>query len=304
MKKLIALFALVLAASLAVPASANTNKALVIIDSGINPNLSWVKSMLIEEACFIEYGKCPNGQASMVGQGAATLSSADAVPDKSFNHGTQMASVAYQVNPNTRLIMIRIIGRSDKGFANSYTTRGVTQALAWVAENVSKYNIGAVSLSMGRTYKEAACPIESPLQQTVVQLRQAGVPVFAASGNKSIHNRVDYPACIPEMITVGATDRRYMLRGITGWVYPIMPISNGDNTQVDLFTMGRFTTTTLDGSSTVSLGTSNATAAMASKWAQLTSDGSSYESVWSNIQSKFEKAYRSTSVAYQLQYTL
>jgi hypothetical protein len=304
MKKLIAFFALVLTASLAVPASANTSKTLVIIDSGINSNLPWVKSMLIEEACFIEYGKCPNGQASMVGPGAATLNGTDGSPDKSFNHGTQMASVAYQVNPRVKLIMIRIIGRSEKGFANSYTTRAVTQALNWVAANVSTYNIGAVSLSVGRTYKEDVCPIESELQQKVVELRQANVAVFAASGNKSLHDRVDYPSCIPEMITVGATDRRYAMRGVAGWVYPIMSNSNGNGSQVDVFALGRYTTVTLDGKSTVSLGTSNATVAMASRWTQFISEGLSYELAWSNLQSRFENAYRSLSVVYQLQYTL
>ena len=304
MKKLIAFIALVLVASLATPASANTNKTLVIIDSGINSNLPWVKSILVEEACFIEYGRCPNGQASMVGPGSATLDGTDGVPDKSFNHGTQMASVAYAVNRNVKLIMIRVVGRSDKGFANSYTTSAVTQALDWVAANVSTYNIGAVSISMGRTYKEDACPIETPLQQKVVELKQANVAVFTASGNKSLHNRVDYPACIPEMITVGATDRRYAVRGVTGWVYPIMSNSNGNGSQVDVFSLGRYTTTLLNGTTTVSLGTSNATAAVASKWTQLVSDGSTYDSVWSNMQSSFEKAYRSLSVVYQLQYNL
>ena len=304
MKKLIALIALLLTASLVTPASANTNKTLVIIDSGINSQLPWVKSILVEEACFIEFGRCPNGQASMVGPGAASLNGTDGVTDRSFNHGTQMASVAYAVNPNVKLIMIRIVGRSDKGFANSYTTRAVTQALDWVAANTSKYNIGAVSISLGRTYTEAACPIESPLQQRVIELKQANVAVFTASGNKSLHDRVDYPACIPEMITVGATDRRYAVRGVTGWVYPIMANSNGNGSQVDVFALGRYTTTLLNGTTTVSLGTSNATAAVASRWTQLASGGLTYDSVWSNMQSTFENAYRSLSVVYQLQYNL
>lgn len=304
MKKLIALIALVLTASLATPATANVNKTLVIIDSGINSNLSWVKSMLIQEACFIEYGRCPNGEASMVGPGAATLNGTDGSPDKSFNHGTQMASVAYMVNPKVKLIMIRIVGRSDKGFANTYTTRAVTQALDWVSANVSTYNIGAVSISMGRTYKEDSCPIETPLQDRVIELRQANVAVFTAAGNKSLHNQVDYPACIPEMITVGATDRRYAVRGVTGWVYPIMSNSNGNGSQVDVFALGRYTTVTLDGKTTVSLGTSNATVAMASRWTQLVSDGSNYDLAWSNVQSRFENAYRSLSVVYPLQYNL
>jgi hypothetical protein len=119
-KIIVAAIASTLIAGLAGPVNAAPEKTLVIIDSGINSQLDWVKNALVDEACFIEFGKCPNGQASMTGPGAASLAATDAVKDRSFNHGTQMASVAVAVNPGVKIAAVRIVGMSAKGFANTY----------------------------------------------------------------------------------------------------------------------------------------------------------------------------------------
>jgi len=284
-------------------ATASQSKTLVIIDSGFNTQLPFLAGKVIDEACFIEHGKCPNGQASMTGPGAATLAATDAAKDKTFSHGTQMASVADAVNPSVKFVLIRIVGKSDKGFANTYTTKAVQLALDWVSANAARLNVGAVSISMGRAYKEAACPIETPLQSRIVELKASNIGVFTAAGNRSNQTKVDYPACIPEAITVGATDTRYVLRNITGWIYPIMPNSNG-GTDLDLYALGRYNTTMLDGSNTLVLGTSAATAAVASKWTQFLSEGGTYDSLWATIQSKLDKAYRSATDVVQKQYNL
>ena len=284
-------------------ATAAEPKSLVIIDSGFNTQLPFLAGKVIDEACFIEFGKCPNGQASMTGPGSATLAATDAAKDRTFNHGTQMASVASAVNPSTRFVLIRIVGKSDKGFANTYTTRALQSALDWVSDNAARLNVGAVSISMGRAYKEAACPIETPLQARIVELKASHIGVFTAAGNRSNQTKVDYPACIPEAITVGATDTRYTLKAVTGWIYPIMPNSNG-GADLDLYALGRHTVIGLDGSSTIVLGTSAATAAVASKWTQSLSEGGTYDSLWSTIQSKLDKAYRSVTDVVQKQYNL
>lgn len=284
-------------------ASAAEPKSMVIIDTGFNTQLPFFSGKVLDEACFIEYGKCPNGQASMTGPGAATLAATDGAKDKSLNHGTQMASVANAVNPSIKFVLVRIVGKSDKGFANTYTTKAVQLALDWVSANAARLNVGAVSISMGRAYSEAACPIETPLQSRIVQLKASNIGVFTAAGNRSNQTKVDYPACIPEAITVGATDTRYTLRNITGWVYPIMPNSNG-GADLDLYALGRYNTIMLDGSNTLVLGTSAATAAVASKWTQFLSEGGTYDSLWLTIQSKLDKAYRSVTDVVQKQYNL
>ena len=291
-KIIVAAIVSTLVAGLTSTASAAPQKTLVIIDSGINSQLDWVKNALVDEACFIEFGKCPNGQSSMTGPGAATLAATDAANDKSFNHGTQMASIAVAVNPGVKIVAIRIVGRSDKGFANTYRTNAVGLALDWVIANSARLNVGAVSISLGRAYTEATCPVEASLESQIISLKQNNVGVFIAAGNKSNPNKVDYPACIPAAIAVGATDTRYTQRGVNGWIYPVMPISNG-GTDLDLYALGKYTAVGLDGKASLTVGTSAATAAVASKWTQAIGQGGTYDSVWTSFTSGLGNAYRS-----------
>ena len=302
-KIIVAAIATALLTGLTGPVSAAPEKTLVIIDSGINPQLDWVKNALVDEACFIEFGKCPNGQSSMTGPGAASLSPNGADKDRTFNHGTQMASVAVAVNPGVKIAAVRIVGMSDKGFANTYRTNVLIPALDWVIETSARLNVGAVSISLGRAYSEAACPVEAQLQSRIVTLKQNNVGVFIAAGNRSNPTKVDYPACIPEAIAVGATDIRYSQRGVTGWIYPVMPTSNG-GPDLDLYTLGKHDTVTLNGRRILAVGTSAATVAAASKWTQSLSQGGTYDSLWSTIQGGFEKAYRSMKDVVQKQYNL
>ena len=280
---------------IATPAHATGDKTLVIIDSGINTQLDWAKAAIVEEACFIEYGKCPNGLASMTGPGAAHIDPA-LVKDKALSHGTQMASVAVATNPNVKIVVVRIVGMSAKGFANSYTTRGLATAMDWVVANAARLNVGAVSISLGRAYAEASCPIaaEPRLQSQIISLASMNVATVIASGNNSNKLKVNYPACIPEAIAVGATDRPYTIKQVQGTVYPIMLMSNG-GPDLDLVTMGRHTVTDLNGVKTVSLGTSNANTVVATRLAQSLSDGSTLASVMEKVNGSLQNAYRTVT---------
>ena len=304
MKKLYtALTAAVLVAAGFIPAAqAAVPKTLVIIDSGISADLPWVQEMLVEEACFIEFGRCPNGLSTMVGKGSAALPIAT-IKDKAMSHGTQMASVAYEVNPTTKLVMIRIVGMSAKGFANTYTTKAVTKALNWVNLNAERLNIGAVSVSVGRSYKEPKCPIESEFQAQVRNLAAKDIPVVASTGNGSNKLKVDYPACVPEVIAIGATEPRYTLREIQGWIYPIMLISN-QGPDLDFYTLGRYTTTDVFGNKAVSLGTSSSTAAFATYLVKQFNLGISYADAMTTVRASLVNAYRTTTDYMQLHFEI
>ena len=304
MKRLITLVLsiFVLAATLVANSNAATPKSLVIIDSGISKELPWVNEILLDEACFIEYGRCPNGQSSMTGLGAAAIPSAQ-IKDKALHHGTQMASIAYQVNPGVRIVAIRIVGMSAKGFANSYTTRAVTTALTWVNANATRLNVGAVSLSIGRSYKEAACPIETPLLQEIQKLNDQGIAVVASAGNGSNKLKIDYPACIPQVIAIGATDSRYTVRNVQGWVHPIMLISN-TSSDLDYYTLGRYTTTNAFGEKAVSIGTSAATVAFATDFVQKLNRGLSYQEVINEVNNSLTNAHRTATDFVRLQHNV
>lgn len=281
-------------ALISTPANAASDKTLVIIDSGINTNLDWAKNAVIEEACFIEYGMCPNGKISMVGPGAAYVNPA-LVKDKAMSHGTQMASIAVTVNPDVKIVFVRVIGMSHKGYANTYTTKALALALDWVSANAERLNVGAVSVSFGRVYREAACPIETKLQNHIIGLASVNVPVVISTGNNSDQKKINYPACIPQAIAVGATDTPYTIKQITGTVYPIMLISNS-SPELDLYAMGRWMATDINGVKAVSLGTSGATVSVATRLAKELSGGLTIGTVTDKVKASLQNAYRTVTV--------
>jgi hypothetical protein len=293
MKTKVLLIAAALGLSLlATPAHAAGDKTLVIIDSGINMQLPWAQAAVIEEACFVDFGACANKLSSMTGPGSAHLDPA-LVKDKAMSHGTQMASVAVAANPNVKIVFIRIVSMTAKGNANTYTTRAVSKAMDWVTANAARLNVGAVSISIGRVYKEAACPVlaEPKLQSQIVGLAAINIPTVIAAGNNSDQNKINYPACIPQAIAVGATDTPYTMQQVTGWVYPIMLISNS-SADLDLYALGRAATTDVYGNTSVSLGTSNATVLVATRLAQSLSDGSTLDTVMAKVNASLQTAYR------------
>lgn len=68
---------------------------------------------------------------------------------KDWNHGTQMASIVNQVNPDANLILIRNSRVSSNGIVTPGGEKDFEAALEWVAQNASQYNIVAVSFSRG-----------------------------------------------------------------------------------------------------------------------------------------------------------
>ena len=282
-------------------ASAVGEKTLVIIDSGINTDLAWAKSAVIDEACFVEFNRCPNGFSQMTGAGASKITPAMTTAG-SFSHGTEMASVAVAVDPNVKIVSIRIAGMTAKGVPNPYTAKAISWALDYVEANKARLNVGAVSISLGNSYTSTACPIVGNLQTQITNLMTAGIPVVIAVGNGG-STKIDYPACIPQAIAVGATEDRYAMKEVSGWVYPIMAISNY-NSDVDYFVNGKYTTSDISDSKKVSFGTSNSTVAFATYLTKRLSAGENLTAVMASVNASLVNAYKTTTLFYPKQFNL
>ena len=271
-------------------------KSLVIIDSGINTDLAWAKNAVIDEACFVELHRCPNGLSQMVGAGASKMTPAMTTAG-SLSHGTQMASVAVAVDPNVKIVSIRITGMTPRGVPTPYSGRAISWALDYVEANKARLNVGAVSISLG-----TSCPIVGNLQKQITNLMASGVAVAIAVGNGG-STKIDYPACIPEAIAVGATEDRYAMREVSGWVYPIMAISN-HSSEVDYFVNGKYTTSDLSDNKKVSFGTSNSTVAFATYLTKRLSAGENLTAVMASVNASLVNAYKTTTLFYPKQFNL
>lgn len=260
MKKLLALVLLLVGVSF--PAQANTTPTVAIIDVGFNASL--FPNNVVAEVCIISNSFCPNGQRFQEGPGAASVG-ANALPN--FAHGTTMLSILTTVNPDAKVVLVRVLGMNTNGRAGGYTIDDITNALRWIVNNASRLNIKAVSISQGRV--NAPCRATPELTGAISSLKKQEVAVIASTGNDFNRSNMAVPACIDDAISVGATDNQHPGTSGIAWDSTAVPriaaYSNG-NASTDFYTNGRFYFIAQDGTRKFSVGTSNATAAFAGWW--------------------------------------
>jgi hypothetical protein len=120
-----------------------------------------------------------------------------------FSHGQGVAGTiggSFGVAPGVKLISIQNNGPDS-----------ITQGLNWVAQNYRKYNIVAVSLSIGagvqdRSSADIICGVLNPpgLQAALTKISNLDVAVLFSTANQSTINWVREPNCLPGVISVAS----------------------------------------------------------------------------------------------------
>ena len=248
MKKVVGLVSILFIAAFLPAVSANEKPAIAIIDTAIDTT----QVKVFYEVCLLEENRCPNTpkkKSYLEGLVAAHMPAVNG-----FEHGTQMVKVAQKVNPDMNIIFIRIYSANVNGtIRNGAQTVNSTvrQALEWVANNKTKFNIVAVSASVGETKfatRGHYCPVNPALRSAIVNLQNMGVGSLFATGNRYDYSKIDYPSCVAEAIAVSSV-------GLRGNVERYANRS----AEVDFFALGTIND---------SMGTSAATAALAAYWAK------------------------------------
>jgi hypothetical protein len=264
MKKLLTLLiSITVLGTTAVPVHAETPPTVVVIDTGTNTSL--FKDSIAYEVCLVTSYRCPNGKMMMEGTGAANI---PVTKDKALNHGTQMVSLVLRFNPTAKVIPIRIVGISPSGVPGFYSMEDVQSALNWVVANRVKHNIAVVSLAQGAVF--TGCKVPAGMAANIATLKEAHVPLITAVGNNGNRKDVFSPACLPDAVSVGATDNPWS--GSQPIEYDpkaapyIARYSNGAQGQTDFFLNGRWNAMQLNGTTKFTTGTSGATAAFAGWW--------------------------------------
>ena len=192
---------------------------------------------------------------------------------------------------------------NKSGAPSPYSPTAILKALEYVEQNKTRLNIGVVSISLGKSYREKTCPINQKLQSVIANLSASGIGVVIAVGNGGNNTKVDYPACIPEAIAVGATEDRYAMKEVEGWVYPILAMSN-NGPELDLFVNGKYTVTDISNTKKVSFGTSGSTIAFATYLNKRLTVGETLPAVMASVNTSLDKAYRSVKDFYPKQFNL
>lgn len=186
--------------------------AIAVIDSGVDRQHPDFTGRVSEEACFSQLANCPNRATRMFGPGAGvpcTIAGCD--------HGTAVAGIAVGaggVAPEATVISLNVFSL----VTSSQCSTGSTCPIAYTSDLIAglehvydlrdRYRIAAVNLSSegGHFTSRSACDAERPeLAAVVANLRGAGIPVIAISGNTGRTNGLPFPACISGVVSVGAT---------------------------------------------------------------------------------------------------
>jgi hypothetical protein len=89
-------------------------------------------------------------------------------------------------------------------------SEGLIAAMEWVLTIQKKHNVVAVSGSIsapnssGLRGSEGDCSLDPKLAAKVKELVDAGIVMIFAAGNGGSFSKLDFPACLPEVVSVGA----------------------------------------------------------------------------------------------------
>lgn len=197
-----------------------TGQTVAILDTGVDSNHPFLAGSVVDEACF---GSCPNGGSMQFGPGAgaplpAVISGA--------GHGTHVAGIAAgRATPNVgfrgtargaSVMAINVFHRVDNFWPFNFCGSNPSPcARAWTSDIIAGlervfnqrglFSIAAVNMSLGGGGFTSECS-GSAYDTIVSNLRSAGIATIVAAGNDGFANALSEPACVPGVISVGATD--------------------------------------------------------------------------------------------------
>jgi hypothetical protein len=221
------------------------------IDSSVIPQVTY-------EACFTINSNCPNGSKFQEGKGAANVD-AKGWAVNGMEHGIEVTKTAILANKNVNVVFIRITDVNKYPTFTAMHTDGssLDNAIKWVVDNASKYNISVVSISQERhNFAKGTCPTDLIFSSSVQSLKLKNVPVLVGVGNDASVDFPGFPACVMDVVGVGAATAQAQN-------YYFSNLGLG----VDLMSIGRVNITMPDNTIRAVIGTSIATPYAAALWA-------------------------------------
>jgi subtilisin family serine protease len=202
----------------------NTGNGVVvaILDSGLDTDHTDLASALIHQECFLDNngsidgsGLCPNGSDRQSGAGSA---------EDDAGHGTHVTGIVASrgnqssigVAPGTSIVSIKVTaGPSFSGVFFSFSE--IVAALDFIINNRPDVQIVNMSLVTNALFS-GDCDNSTSWNMAgaaaINTLRSQGVVAFASSGNNG-GTLMGSPACLSNVISVGATDNNDVIASFT-----------------------------------------------------------------------------------------
>jgi subtilisin family serine protease len=229
---------------------------VAVLDSGLDTDHSDLSEALIHQECFLDgdgyidgVGFCPNGSDRQSGVGAA---------EDDAGHGSHVTGIiasrghqsAVGVAPGVSIVSIKVT--TGPSFAGTfYYFSEVVAALDFIINNRPDVQIINMSLVTYAQF-EGDCDNSTSWNMAgasaINTLRSTGVSSFASSGNNGSGTLMSSPACLSNVISVGATNNSDVIASFTD-----------SNASTDIFAPGVGIVSSAIGNTTVSVsGTSMA----------------------------------------------
>ena len=138
----------------------------------------------------------------------------DEDPMDDNGHGTHVAGIVAAngnimgVAPDSKIVAIKVLF-----FDGSGSLSDVFDGIDWCVNNSKELNISVISLSLGtdctnpvtnHTCTQSFCDSAAPLVEEAIS---KNISIVIATGNEGLNDRISFPACIPGVIAVAASDK-------------------------------------------------------------------------------------------------
>ncbi|MET0285017.1 MAG: S8 family serine peptidase [Polyangiales bacterium] len=172
---------------------------VAVLDTGIDVTHPDLSNAVVAQQCFTQRACPPN----------RTSNSASAQDD--HGHGSNVTGVIASDGvvaprgfaPDAEIVAVKVNNQNNAGYESDWVA-----GLDWVFANLATLKVKVVNMSLGTNLLHAVdgtCDARhQPMLRAVRNLNQAGVVVFAATGNSGSATQIGSPACNTGVIAVGA----------------------------------------------------------------------------------------------------
>jgi subtilisin family serine protease len=179
---------------------------VAVLDTGVDIANADFAGRIVAQRCICDNldgtGCCPDGNPQQLGDGSA---------NDDNGHGTNVtgilagggANAPAGVAPAAKIVIVKVMDRTNS--FRSFTQ--IYRALQWIADERPDVRVINMSLGSSALYTKQNCSgsaIAMGLAEVIATLRARGVLITASSGNQGSKTTITLPACMQDVLGVGA----------------------------------------------------------------------------------------------------
>lgn len=186
---------------------------VAVLDSGIPASHPDINPAVFATVCYTGGNGGSLGNCAPSNTFTGTSAFDAPYPGQSFasGHGTHVTGVITADGivspvgfaPGTQIAAVRVLDGRNAGWVSDWVA-----GLDWIIANQGTLNIDIINMSLGTsTLYNGSCQAQQPSTHAAMQtlVNTLGIIVFASSGNQGSSTSLASPACLPNVVAVGAT---------------------------------------------------------------------------------------------------